>query len=76
MFVSELAEKLTNDELFNELIHDLNKTSYLFDQKKLKYSELELIRKIFQKYLKAMIIKNSLNYSFSSQLIKYIKKWN
>ena len=72
MITTELIEKCNNSNeiLFSELIHDLNKMSYIFESDKLTYSDIELIRKIQLKYIKALLMKNNLKYIYSSELIK------
>ena len=70
MIISELVENKTNLELFTELIHDLSKIDYVFESDKLTYSDIELIRKIQMKYIKALLMKNNLKYIYSSELIK------
>jgi len=70
MIISELIKNNSNLELFCELIHDLNKIDYIFESNKLTYSDIELIRKIQLKYIKALLMKNNLKYIYSSKLIK------
>ena len=62
MITSELIEKCNNSNeiLFSELIHDLNKMSYIFESDKLTYSDIESIKKIQSRYIKALIMKNNL----------------
>ena len=72
MITSELIEKCNNSNeiLFSELIHDLNKMSYIFESDKLTYSDIELIKKIQSKYIKALIMKNNLKYLYIIKLEK------
>ena len=70
MIISELIENKSNVELFSELIHDLSKIDYVFESDKLTYSDIELIRKIQLKYIKALLMKNNLKYVYSAELIK------
>ena len=72
MITSELIEKCNNSNeiLFSELIHDLNKMSYIFESDKLTYSDIELIKKIQSKYIKALIMKNNLKYLYITKLEK------
>ena len=72
MITSELIEKCNNSNeiLFSELIHDLNKMSYIFESDKLTYSDIELIKKIQSKYIKALIMKNNLKYLYITKLQK------
>ena len=70
MIISEFVENNTNLKLFTELIHDLSKIDYVFESDKLTYSDIELIRKIQMKYIKALLMKNNLKYIYSSELIK------
>ena len=70
MIISELVENNSNIGLFSELIHDLSKIEYVFESDKLTYSDIELIRKIQLKYIKALLMKNNLKYIYSSKLIK------
>ena len=70
MIISELIKNNSNLELFTELIHDLSKIDYVFESDKLTYSDIELIRKIQMKYIKALLMKNNLKYIYSSELIK------
>ena len=71
MIISELIKNNSNLELFSELIHDLNKIDYVFESDKLTYSDIELIRKIQEKYINALILKNKLKYFYNSKFIKY-----
>ena len=70
MIISELIKNNSNLELFSELIHDLSKIDYVFESDKLTYSDIELIRKIQLKYIKALLMKNNLKYVYSAELIK------
>ena len=72
MITSELIERCdnSNEVLFSEFLHDLNKISYIFESNKLTYSDIELIRKIIRKYILAFLMKNNLNYLFFSKLQK------
>ena len=72
MITSELIEKCNNSNeiLFSELIHDLNKMSYIFESDKLSYSDIELIKKIQSRYIKALIMKNNLKYLYITKLQK------
>ena len=72
MITSELIEKCNNSNeiLFSELIHDLNKMSYIFESDKLTYSDIELIKKIQSRYIKALIMKNNLKYLYITKLEK------
>ena len=70
MIISELVENNTNLGLFLELIHDLSKIEYLFESDKLTYSDIELIKKIQSKYIKALIMKNNLKYLYITKLEK------
>ena len=72
MLTHELIEKCSNSNeiLFSEFLHDLSKISYIFDSDKLKYSDIELIRKIVRKYILALLMKNNLKYLFFSKLQK------
>ena len=72
MVTSELIEKCdnSNEVLFSEFLHDLNKISYIFDSDKLTYSDIELIRKIVRSYILALLMKNNLKYLFLSKLQK------
>ena len=72
MLTHELIEKCdnSNEVLFSEFLHDLNKISYIFDSDKLTFSDIELIRKIVRKYILALLMKNNLNYLFFSKLQK------
>ena len=71
MIISELIENKTNLELYLELIHDLSKIDYIFESNKLTYSDIEFIRKIQEKYINALILKNKLKYFYNSKFIKY-----
>jgi hypothetical protein len=71
MTISELIKNNSNLELFCEFIHDLNKIDYIFESNKLTYSDIELIRKIQDKYINALISKNKLKYFYNSKFIKY-----
>ena len=70
MIISELVENNTNLGLFLELIHDLSKIEYLFESDKLTYSDIELIKKIQSRYIKALIMKNNLKYLYITKLQK------
>ena len=70
MIISELVENNTNLGLFLELIHDLSKIEYLFESDKLTYSDIELIKKIQSRYIKALIMKNNLKYLYITKLEK------
>ena len=70
MIISEIIEKNSNLTLFTELIHDLSKLEYIFESDKLTYSDIELIRKIQSKYIKALLMKNNLKYIYNAELIK------
>ena len=72
MITLELIEKCNNSNeiLFSELVHDLNKMSYIFESEKLTYSDIEIIRKIVRNYILALLMKNNLKYIYSSELIK------
>ena len=72
MLTHELIEKCdnSNEVLFSEFLHDLNKISYIFDSDKLTYSDIELIRKIVRSYILALLMKNNLKYLFLSNLQK------
>ena len=72
MLTHELIEKCdnSNEVLFSEFLHDLNKISYIFDSDKLTYSDIELIRKIVRIYILALLMKNNLKYLFLSKLQK------
>ena len=72
MLTHELIEKCdnSNEVLFSEFLHDLNKISYIFDSDKLTYSDIELIRKIVRSYILALLMKNNLKYLFFSKLQK------
>ena len=71
MIISELIKNNSNIDLFSELIHDLSKIDYIFDSNKLTLSDIELIRKIQEKYINALILKNKLKYFYNSKFIKY-----
>ena len=71
MIISELIKNNSNLDLFSELIHDLNKMDYVFESDKLTLSDIELIRKIQDKYINALISKNKLKYFYNSKFIKY-----
>ena len=77
MLTHELIEKCdnSNEVLFSEFLHDLNKISYIFDSDKLTYSDIELIRKIVRSYILAFLMNNNLKYLFFSKLQK-IKELN
>ena len=72
MITSELIEKCSNSNeiLYSELVHDLNKMSYIFESEKLTYSDIEIIRKIVRNYILALLMKNNLKYLYSSKFIK------
>ena len=72
MITSELIEKCSNSNeiLFSELIHDLNKMSYIFESDKLTYSDIESIRKIVRSYILALLMKNNLKYLYFSELVR------
>jgi len=72
MLTHELIEKCdnSNEVLFSEFLHDLNKISYIFDSDKLTFSDIELIRKIVRSYILAFLMKNNLKYLFFSKLKK------
>ena len=72
MITSEVIEKCdnSNEVLFSEFLHDLNKISYIFDSDKLTYSDIELIRKIVRSYILAFLMNNNLKYLFFSKLQK------
>ena len=72
MLTHELIEKCdnSNEVLFSEFLHDLNKISYIFDSDKLTYSDIELIRKIVRSYILAFLMNNNLKYLFFSKLQK------
>ena len=71
MTISKIIENNSNLGLFSELIHDLSKIDYIFESDKLTYSDIELIRKIQEKYINALILKNKLKYFYNSKFIKY-----
>ena len=60
----------SNEDLFFEFIHDLNKMSYIFESDKLTYSDIERIRKIVRIYILAFLQNNNLKYLFFSKLQK------
>ena len=60
----------SNEDLFFEFIHDLNKMSYIFESDKLTYSDIEGIRKIVRSYILAFLMNNNLKYLFFSKLQK------
>ena len=68
----ELLERCnnSNEDLFFEFIHDLNKMSYIFESDKLTYSDIEGIRKIVRSYILAFLMNNNLKYLFLSKLQK------
>ena len=72
MTTYELLErcKNSNEDLFFEFIHDLNKMSYIFESDKLTYSDIERIRKIVRIYILAFLQNNNLKYLFFSKLQK------
>ena len=72
MTTYELLERCnnSNEDLFFEFIHDLNKMSYIFESDKLTYSDIESIRQIVRSYILALLMKNNLKYIYSSELIK------
>ena len=72
MITSELIERCnnSNEDLFFEFIHDLNKMSYIFESDKLTYSDIEGIRKIVRSYILAFLMNNNLKYLFFSKLQK------
>ena len=72
MITSEVIEKCdnSNEVLFSDFLHDLNKISYIFDSDKLTYSDIELIRKIVRSYILALLMKNNLKYLFLSKIQK------
>ena len=71
MIISELIKNNSNSDLFYELIHDLSKIDYVFEDKKINLSDIESIRKIQEKYINALILKNKLKYFYNSKFIKY-----
>ena len=77
MTTYELLERCnnSNEDLFFEFIHDLNKMSYIFESDKLTYSDIEGIRKIVRSYILAFLMNNNLKYLFFSKLQK-IKELN
>ena len=72
MTTYELLERCnnSNEDLFFEFIHDLNKMSYIFESDKLTYSDIESIRKIVRSYILAFLQNNNLKYIFFSKLQK------
>ena len=72
MTTYELLERCnnSNEDLFFEFIHDLNKMSYIFESHKLTYSDIERIRKIVRIYILAFLQNNNLKYLFFSKLQK------
>ena len=72
MTTYELLERCnnSNENLFFEFIHDLNKMSYIFESDKLTYSDIERIRKIVRIYILAFLQNNNLKYLFFSKLQK------
>ena len=72
MTTYELLERCnnSNEDLFFEFIHDLNKKSYIFESDKLTYSDIERIRKIVRSYILAFLMNNNLKYLFFSKLQK------
>ena len=72
MTTYELLERCnnSNENLFFEFIHDLNKMSYIFESDKLTYSDIEGIRKIVRSYILAFLMNNNLKYLFLSKLQK------
>jgi hypothetical protein len=72
MTTYELLERCnnSNEDLFFEFVHDLNKMSYIFESDKLTYSDIEGIRKIVRKYILAFLMNNNLKYLFFSKLQK------
>ena len=72
MTTYELLERCnnSNEDLFFEFIHDLNKMSYIFESDKLTYSDIERIRKIVRIYILAFLQNNNLKYIFFSKLQK------
>ena len=72
MTTYELLERCnnSNEDLFFEFIHDLNKMSYIFESDKLTYSDIEGIRKIVRSYILAFLMNNNLKYLFLSKLQK------
>ena len=77
MTTYELLERCnnSNEDLFFEFIHDLQKMSYIFESDKLTYSDIERIRKIVRSYILAFLMNNNLKYLFFSKLQK-IKELN
>ena len=78
MVTSELIEQCnnSNEDLFFEFIHDLNKMSYIFESDKLTYSDIEGIRKIVRSYILAFLMNNNLKYLFLSKLQKQENYYN
>ena len=72
MTTYELLERCnnSNEDLFFEFIHDLNKMSYIFESDILTYSDIERIRKIVRIYILAFLQNNNLKYLFFSKLQK------
>ena len=72
MITSELIKRCSNsnENLFYEFIHDLNKMSYIFESEKLTYSDIEIIREIVRKYILAFLMKNNLKYLYFSKLVR------
>ena len=72
MTTYELLERCnnSNEDLFFEFIHDLNKMSYIFESDKLTYSDIVGIRKIVTSYILAFLMNNNLKYLFFSKLQK------
>ena len=71
MTTYELLERCnnSNEDLFFEFIHDLNKMSYIFESDKLTYSDIERIRKIVRIYILAFLQNNNLKYIFFSKYL-------
>ena len=78
MTTYELLERCnnSNEDLFFEFIHDLNKMSYIFESDKLTYSDIEGIRKIVRSYILAFLMNNNLKYLFLSKLQKQEDYYN
>ena len=78
MTTYELLERCnnSNEDLFFEFIHDLNKMSYIFESDKLTYSDIEGIRKIVRSYILAFLMNNNLKYLFLSKLKKQEDYYN
>ena len=78
MTTYELLERCnnSNEDLFFEFIHDLNKMSYIFESDKLTYSDIERIRKIVRIYILAFLQNNNLKYLFLSKLQKQEDYYN